>query len=169
MQNPAWVALLRRFPVELHDSLALVLNTGAEIVLQSIPRIEREFVVVRGRMAGSLDAARIVIVPFDQIVYLAINKRMTEAEAQTFLGKPQALPAVPEEAEEPLLQEVAEEDVVSEVPAAPVAVVPPAVPAESAANGNGPAAKPGQVSKSILLARLRARLSKDGAGKLGDH
>jgi hypothetical protein len=173
MQGPAWVSLFRRLPVELHEFLILVLNSGAEVVLNSIVRLEREFLVARGRMAGSMDAGRITIVPFDQIIYVAINKKITEPEGEALLTKPQPLPAGLQQAGDedlPVEEEVAVENLMPEPPPAPVAPAEDAEPA--AANGtkagDEPAvAKPGHVSKAVLLARLRARLGKDkdGAGK----
>jgi len=88
MQGPAWIALFRRIPPELHEVFALVLTTGVEILLSSIIRLERDFAVIRGRMSGSMDAGRIIIVPFDQINFLAINKKVTEPDAAAIFDKP---------------------------------------------------------------------------------
>jgi hypothetical protein len=173
MQGPAWVSLFRRIPAELHDTLVLVLNTGAEVVVNSIIRLERDFALLRGRMAGTMDAGRVTIVPFDQIVYVAVNKKMKEDEAQTFLGKPVRVRVeAPEPEAEEDLEEVVDEEFLPETPAAPE----PAAAAAPAANGTEPEtapapaegaapARPAPVSKSVLLARLRARLGKDGSGK----
>jgi hypothetical protein len=175
MLGPAWIALLRRVPPSHHDALALVMNTGIEIALQAIVRLERDFVVVRGRMTGSMDTGRIMILPFDQVNYLAFNKILSESDINALLGAPGSL--------------------TSPVEATPVAVAVPAVPIEdidlsafnaqlaavtaevrqattlepetSAAPETGSPSPPGSggppapISKSILLARLRARLAKN--------
>ena len=51
---------------------------------------ETGLVMVRGRMAGSQDAGRVIFVPFDQINFMTVNKKMTEVETQNMLG-----PALP--------------------------------------------------------------------------
>src|SRR5262245_3071259 len=96
MQGPAWVALLRRIPPAIHNRLIAVMTTGTAIWLQDSVRLERDYAAVRGRMAGTQETGRVLILPFDQITYLAFAKNMTEPEIQTVLGKPGALPAVVE-------------------------------------------------------------------------
>src|SRR5262245_9444517 len=90
MQGPAWLSLLRRLPTALHDGLIIVTSNCAEIVVQSIVRAERDFLVIRGRMSGSQDTGRTVFVPFDQINYIGLAKKPSEAEVQAFLAKPVA-------------------------------------------------------------------------------
>ena len=63
MQGPSWIALFERIPVKLHDQLALTLSTGAEILMQSVLRLESDFTIIRGRMSGSTDAGRIGFEP----------------------------------------------------------------------------------------------------------
>src|SRR4051812_42394383 len=122
MHGPAWVSLIRRIPTELHEFLALVLNGGVEVLVNNILRLERDFMVVRGRMAGSMDTGRVTVVPFDQIIYLGVNKKMMEAEAQGFLRNPApghaslSAPVV-EEAAAPA-EDVSEENFMPEPPAA---------------------------------------------------
>src|SRR5271166_732235 len=88
MQGTSWVAMLRRIPAALLDKTVLVTTTATEIHLQNILRLEREYVVVRGRMGGSQDMGRVLIVPYDQINYVGMMKSLTEAEVQALLGKP---------------------------------------------------------------------------------
>ena len=60
MQGASWIALFERIPAKLHDTLALTLVTGAEIIMQSLLRLESDFAIMRGRMAGSTDAGRVI-------------------------------------------------------------------------------------------------------------
>ena len=168
MQGPSWIALFRRIPAKLHDSLALTLVTGAEIVMQSILRVESEFVILRGRMAGSTDPGRVVVLPYGQIVSVAFTKRMLEPEVQEIFGK------VLEPAEtQPMEQRAGEEFALAqaEICAPQAEEVQEAVaqgvtmqlrtlnPAMTAAPPSDKA-KVAPPSKSILLARLRARLAE---------
>jgi hypothetical protein len=151
MLGNEWVGLLQRIPATYHNTLALCLSTGAELVLQNIVQLGPEFMVIRGRTAGCTDAGRVFVVPYGQIQYLGFQNRMTEAELQGIFGADSvspgpAAPAVPEPAA-----------------AVPVPAAPAAAPEAAAAPPPEPAPrKPAPVSKSILLARLRARLGQDG-------
>src|SRR5437762_8731478 len=87
MQGSDWIALLRRIPAELHNTLALGLVTGEEVVVQQVIRLEENFVIVRGRMAGSTAEGRIMAVPYAHMTLVAITKRMSEPEVQTLFGK----------------------------------------------------------------------------------
>ncbi len=162
MQGPAWLSLLRRLPTALHDGLIIVTSNAAEIVVQSIVRAERDFLVIRGRMSGSQDTGRIVFVPFDQINYLGLAKKPSEAEVQAFLAKPVAgLPA--EAAGGSGAAPAAAAEVEAFVPEAAAEPPPPASEEPPGGRpGDAAAQKAKPPSKTILLARLRARLSGDG-------
>jgi hypothetical protein len=152
MQGSVWTDLLRRIPAQLHDSLALGLVTGEEVVVQQLIRMEDDFLVVRGRMAGTTAEGRVMIVPFSHMSAIAFNKPMMEPEVQAIFGK--AASAPPPSIVTPLPAEGA--------PAAPAALEKlPSLPASSspipALNGQP---KPQPPSKSVLLARLRQRLAQ---------
>ncbi len=173
MQGLAWVSLLRRIPAELHGTLALVLTTGAEVVIQSIIRLERDFIIVRGRMAGSMDAGRVVIVPLDQVNFLTVNKKMTEVEANSFLIKPQSLSGdetaeLPPEGAAPA-DDGDDGNLLPTAPVASVAGKPADAEPDAPAEIEAAPARPGQVSKSILVARLRARLKEAPAKPPGER
>jgi hypothetical protein len=150
MQGSAWIALLRRFPAELHNTLALGLVTGDEVVVQQLIRLEEDFVIVRGRMSGSTAEGRIMAVPYAHMTLVALNKRMTEPEVQKLFGK--GLPTVSLDADDGL----------EETRAAPVEPAPATAEPAAAAPVVAEAAKPKAVppSKSMLLARLRERLAE---------
>ncbi len=153
MQGSAWISLLRKIPSEMHDSLALGLVTGAEVVVQQLIRMESDFLIVRGRMAGSTAEARVLLVPYSHMALVAFNKPLPEAEVQEIFGKdaPAALgsesaarlTAARAAGTKPGSGERARET-------APVGV-------KSSDSAGSPKAPP---SKSILLARLRERLAE---------
>lgn len=168
MQGPSWIALLSRIPPKLHDSIALTLVTGAEIMMQSVLRLESDYAIIRGRMAGSTDAGKVLILPYDQLVNLFFIKRMLEPEVEAVFGKLQMSAAeagdgsARDEAElAAAVEEAAEEEALTQgvsvqMRTATMNNPPPPPPAAPAAKGQAPP------SKSILLARLRARLAEQG-------
>src|SRR5437764_4639583 len=87
MQGEAWIALFRRMPVNLHDGLILSLNTGAEVVIQKFVKLEPEYMILRGRMAGTQDNGRVVILPYSNIVTINVTRRLLEAEIEAIFGK----------------------------------------------------------------------------------
>ncbi len=99
MQGPSWIALFERIPVNLHDSLGMTLVTGEEILMQSVLRLESDFMLLRGRMSGSTDAGRVLVIPYDQIVNLAFTKRMLVPEVQAVFGQTLESPDSPGSAE----------------------------------------------------------------------
>ena len=171
MLGPSWIALFERIPASLHDSLALTLVTGAEIIMQSVLKLESDFAIIRGRMSGSTDAGRVLILPYNQIVNLAFTKRMLVPDVQAVFGQTLESAATSRESERSEGEAVetpaenAPEDAAeaADPPSKGVAVEmrtaqckPPPAPASAAAGKSQPP------SKSILLARLRARLAEKG-------
>jgi hypothetical protein len=157
MQPRAWLGLLRRLPPEQHDNLSIVTSVGTEISIQNILRMEDDYLVLRGRMAGTTDTGRIFFVPYDQINYLGSLKELPEVDVLSWFGA-------------------------GGVPA-PAAAAAESVPEASSgsANGTQPAALPaenekppgparpqsGRISipnKQAILDRLRAR-SQVGTSK----
>ena len=124
--NQAWIAMFRRIPADLHDTLALGLTTGAEIVVQKIVKLEPDFMIIRGRLAGTQDAGRIVMIPYSQLTFVAVIRDLQEAEIEAIFGKPRASAAVARSA----IASASEEPTASMIPDAtvndPTAAVNPA-------------------------------------------
>jgi hypothetical protein len=164
MQNSAWLALFQRLPASQHADLVLVTSVGMEIMVQRIVRAEEDFLVLRGRPAGSTEAARVVVLPYDQINHLAINRPLPEPQIQK-LFDPSWAPAegTAESATAAnLANEAVENSAVDSVPPASDAAesTPPAEPPDPQAPEAGKNNKASPPSKSLLLARLRARLAE---------
>ena len=158
MNGSTWVGLIKRIPEAQHENLVAVTNTGAEIMVQRILILEEGYIIFRGRPSGSTEVPRILLMPFDQLNHLAFNKPLPEAEIQALFGSgTEAVGAVPAKAEVPSPVPALEEQPASvEAPPPP----PPESPANPPAAETAPP-KPSQPSKSLLLARLRARLAKN--------
>jgi hypothetical protein len=86
MQDKAWAALLSHIPAERHDNLMLVTRSATEIAIQSILRIDRQFVALKGRLAGSQDTGRLFFIPFSEIDYLGFAKTVREDEFNDLFG-----------------------------------------------------------------------------------
>ena len=169
MQGPGWLSLLRRLPPALHDGITIVTSNASEIIIQSVVRAERDLLIVRGRMSGSQDTGRVIFIPFDQINYVALGKKPTDPELQEILTKPVAGGHAAADGS-------ASADVEEVEAFVPEAAIEPEPKAESESNdsdGSAPAATPGpqkpvHPSKTILLARLRARLAANPPPKPDD-
>jgi hypothetical protein len=150
MQSAAWISLLRRIPENLHDGLALTLTTGAEVVVQNFVKLDADCLILRGRMAGTQDNGRVVMLPYSNLVSVNITRRLTEPEIEAIFGKDgQPFPAA--------------------IPLAAPAAAETADRAATPVGDEGAAAdapRPAMPSKSVLIAKLRARLAD--VNKLGD-
>jgi hypothetical protein len=156
--NESWIAMFRRIPANLHDTLSLGLTTGSEIVVQKIMKLEPDFMIIRGRVAGTQDSGRIVMIPYAELTYVAIQRFLKDPEVAAIFGKdaPWAVTDV----------------VLSSTEDAPLGEpTPEAANAENAtvnepAPAVNPVKKPEPASKTALLAKLRDRLKDSGsAGK----
>lgn len=149
MHSAAWIDLLKRIPPAQHDNLMLLTTIGTEITIQGILRLEEEYLVIRGRVAGTTDAGRFFFVPYSQINYLGFLRTVKEADVYALYGAPPPEPTAAKPAEtEPSAQAPAEGPPAT----APVEPVP-SPPVEP------PVPKDEKPSKTILLERLRARLA----------
>jgi hypothetical protein len=162
MQSSGWLSVLSKIPVQKHDCLAVVTTTGAEIVLREIVRVENDLLIVRGRMAGSTDGGRVIILPFDQVAYLSFNKMLPEAEIHAMFSQSGSVVEFKNTAPNP--GAAVQTEAAPAVGTASGADAPRPVEAATAPAGGKATAKPSHPSKSILLARLRARLSNDNGG-----
>jgi hypothetical protein len=173
MQGPSWIALIRRIPASQHDCLVLMTTTGAEIIVQKVIRLDRDYLVCLGRLSGSTDQGKVLIIPYDQMTYLSFNKKMTDDEIHSVVGKPgvavqlvEAAPAVVAEAVEETAAEPTEFRM--EPMSDPTAATPqPLAEAAAPAPPPPPGPKVAPPSKSMLLARLRQRLANDVAKQPG--
>ena len=183
MQGTRWLEIVRLIPTKLHSAVSFATVNGGEIMAQDILRLEGDFILLRGRMAGSQEAGKIIVLPYDQIVNLAMHKPLKDNEVIDIFGTsstPPAVPSVPMSAmgtgvmEESGEQEhLSHESLEKEEPfeESPRESVGAGLSTASRYGSNHPAPakpenpsapKPADVSKSVLLARLRQRLAEQG-------
>jgi hypothetical protein len=92
MPNVAWERLLRQLPVKEQDGLKLVTNTRTEIAVQSILRFDADFLIIKGRLAGSQDAGRVFFIPYAHIDHLGFYREVKDAEFDEMFGALDAQP-----------------------------------------------------------------------------
>lgn len=143
MKSSTWVALLQMLPPEQYNKLMFVTTAGIEIALQTILRIDQEFVAIKGRLAGSQDAGRVFFLPFSRLEYLGFQYAVKETEFQEMFGNL-----------------VIDDAPAGEIPAGAVPPAGPALPGAPAAIV-GPGRTPTPI-KSAVLERFRSRTTAAG-------
>ena len=122
------------------SKVVLVLRAGFGISVDNFYRFDQDYVVLRGREAGTNDDGRGFFVPYDEIVYLKIERLLHANDLRKIYGDPivSALDELEEEVETPEGGE--------EMPTpAPVGPAKPAAPMS-----------PGDIARQNLLERIRA-------------
>lgn len=192
MRSSVWVSLIRIFPPEIQEKLMAVMTSGNEINISGVIRFEQDFLVVRGRLAGTTDDAGVVFVPYDRIDYIGFRVPMKDADVESLFVN-SGFQAPPPEMEMPAMAYVpaaapAQTPVTrtmmpasaprpatpAPAPAAapprptpepaPEPIAPPPVPgAAPAAAAAGPPGSAILPGKAALLERLRrSRLNQEG-------
>jgi len=86
MTNQEWIDMLRVIPEEDQNTLMLVLNNGSEVSVDTFYRFEPNFLIMRGRVAGSTDEGRGFFIPYDQMVYLRIERVIKVEDLRNLMG-----------------------------------------------------------------------------------
>jgi hypothetical protein len=158
MQEQAWGTLLRQVPAAFHDGMILATVTGVDVVMQGIIRLEENFLVLRGRPAGTSDNGRLMVLPYRQINYISFPGKPSDAQIQAIFGGGELTFAAQTDSS-------TETDTKSEM-------MEQAYEEQGHVNGAAqhsphrsepPASTPVQASKSVLLAKLRAKLTGDAS------
>jgi hypothetical protein len=147
MQGNVWYSLLQQVPAEYHHKMMVVTTGGTEIAIQSVLRIDQEFMAIKGRLSGSQDSGRVFFMPYQSIDYFGFQLEMKDEEYASLFGNlstpdPHAVPAAP-----------------AAVPAGapPPAPEPEPEPEPVAAAPVGPSQKTPLPIKSAVLERFRSR------------
>ena len=102
MPSAAWTRLLRLVPPKDQDGLMLVTCNHTEFAVQSILRFDADFLIIKGRLAGSQDTGRVFFVPYEQIDHVGFYRAVKDAEFnEMFAGldaPPPAFGSAPEPA-----------------------------------------------------------------------
>jgi hypothetical protein len=91
MQSATWKQLLQTIPVKRHHNLMVVTKGGTEITLQAVLRMEEEYLVLRGRLAGTSNAGHIFFVPYEQLDHICSIVEIREEEIEAIFGSPGAV------------------------------------------------------------------------------
>ena len=132
---------------------------GTEVTIQNIIRMEMDYVVVRGRLAGSSDAGRVFFVPYDQIHLVGFQKEVKEPVIRAFFGEGQAAPApsaAPAKSEAETVTETALAAAALDMAPSPATPTPPDSPTPPEPSAI-PGMRPGIAAKSAILERLRGK------------
>ncbi len=86
MQGKTWIELFERIPEKHRDGLGIVTSSGTAINLQSILRLEEEFMVFRGRLVGTVDAQQTFFLPYAQINLIIYQRIVKEEEVLSWFG-----------------------------------------------------------------------------------
>ena len=152
MRRDDVVSLLGKIPVRDHPKVVIVLKAGnASVSMDTLMRHEPEYMVVRGREAGTNDEGRAFFIPYDEISYLKIERLVRLNEIRAMYGDVLVQTnSLCEETDE-------SDDVVTQTPA-PGAGLAPAVAASAPSD-------PASIAKQNLLDRIRA--ARTSAGRPG--
>jgi len=153
MQSDSWIALLRRIPANLHDGLILTLTTGSEVVVQRFVKLDPDVAILRGRMAGTQDNGRLVLLPYSNLIAINFTRRLSDEEVDNVFGKNT----------QPFAAGIAlsaASSAENEATESAKADAEDASPAKEVNHGGGAPAKAAMPSKTILIAKLRARLGE---------
>ena len=82
MSNSEWIELFRLVPEHEHNKLVIVFQSGMEICVDTLVRFEKQFAVMRGRMAGTIEESRGFFVPYEQMLCLRLERVVKSEELQ---------------------------------------------------------------------------------------
>ncbi len=155
MQNTEWISLLRLIPPDQAENLMITVGNDMGIIIQKVIRAEPDYLVIRGRLAGTTDeGGNFFFVPYDQINFMGLQRPVKEtAILAMFEGQPTSPNLGERPAGVPLEKKTPQES-------APTPPPEPARPPEPL-GGVGQTVGPG---KAALLERLRARRSSSDSG-----
>jgi hypothetical protein len=143
--------------------LTLVTRIGQEFSVQDVFRIEENYIVIRGRLGGTIDGGRVIIIPYSEIHYLGFQKPMKAADLTAIFG---GEPLVAESEEQKVM---AAADLTPEpAPPEPAVVESPPAPEPTPAPVVAVDPKPATPTKGILLQRVRARLAATAQAKAAE-
>ena len=138
MQSAEWVGMLRLVPEAERTKLVIVLVNGTELCVDTIIRYEDAFVVMRGRVGGQVEEARGFFVPYDQMLYIRLDRIMKVEELEAYFNPNAGVVAAGADG----------------VPVAPVIEAPPApVPTDPA------------TASRLLVERIRAARANQQAAR----
>jgi hypothetical protein len=137
--------LIKRLPLVDHTKVVFVLHSGISINMDLLFRSEPEYLVIRGREAGTNDDGRAFFLPFVEVAYVKIERVIKVSDLKTMYG----VPITAEDENSPLTDTAS------------------ATPSESANPSTAPTAPspamdPAAIARQNLLERIRAARTSVG-------
>ena len=129
--------VLDKIPAEDQTKTVLCLKYGMAITIDSIARRENDYLVVRGRENGTSDEGRAFFVPYEDVLFVKIDRVIKVEELKRLYGEKVTDRISPTDAQP------ADAAVVTPAPASPM--------------------DPAAIAKQNLLARIRAARSAVGS------
>ncbi len=80
MPSAAWARLLRLVPPKDQDNLMLLTSNRTEFAVQAILRLDPDFLIIKGRLAGSQDQGRVFFIPYEQIDHIGFYRAVKDVE-----------------------------------------------------------------------------------------
>ena len=145
MQRDTVYDIVSKIPKIDISKTVLTLRFNASITLELVVRYEADYFVVRGREAGTNDDARAFFVPYEEILFMKLDRTVRLCDLQKMYGE-----TVTNEDESLLDREA---DTVAE---AKLTGEDKTVPKDVAVATPAPAMDPATIAKQNLLARIRA-------------
>ena len=152
MQRDTVYDLITKIPKVDIAKTVLTLRFNSSITLDLVIRYESEYLVVRGREAGTNDDGRAFFVPYEEILFIKLDRTVKLSELQRMYGE-----TVTND-DESLLDREADSAAAAKLSA------------DSAPAGSGisvatpaPALDPASIAKQNLLARIRAARTAAGS------
>jgi hypothetical protein len=147
MRREDLLDLIQKLPREDHSKLMLVLHNGIGITVDTLFRTEPEYLVIRGREAGTNDDNRAFFLPYGEIAYLKLERSVRLTELQRLYGMPV----------DPALDDVPVESASETETPAPAGKAVPQTPAQD----------PAVIARQNLLDRIRAARTSTGPARRG--
>jgi hypothetical protein len=138
--------LIKRLPPVDHTKVVFVLHSGISINMDMLFRSEPEYLVIRGREAGTNDDGRAFFLPFAEVASVKIERVVKISDLMTMYGVP-----ITAEDEDTLLTASAEA-------ATPSGSASPS----TAPTAPAPAMDPAAIARQNLLERIRAARTSVG-------
>jgi hypothetical protein len=129
--------VLKKIPEADLTKVVLVLRYGASVTVDVIARLEEDYIVLRGRENGTNDEGRGFFIPFEDILFVRLDRIVTLAELKGMYGE--------KTTEIDRSHMSTDPNATQKAPEASTNTPPPA-----------PAMDPAGIAKQNLLARIRA-------------
>jgi hypothetical protein len=154
MRNEEWLQMLRLIPESQQNQIVIMLQNGVDLVVETIFRLESNYLVMRGRRGGDVDENRAFFVPYSQMLCFRLERVVKLNELYALFGE-----TAPESANEDRLAE-ATEKTKTEAAAQQALLASAQQSAPTMHTGAAAVASPGLADsnavKNNLLERIRA-------------